>query len=929
MGLEVLTSKRDYYMTTDTKIQGENKRPPLDFDYIKAQANGHWLSRIFPAVGISFKGNPKKHQPCPCCGGKDRFRCDDKQGNGTWICNNCGAGNGIDLVIKYTGQSVRDAYETVAGVLGVDGGRAMSDADKAKWQADKLAREQKEKQNKKLQWKKVADTAYSRFIAASPIMGKTHAYLTKKGIADIANTGKAGVKLDKRGNLLIPLYFHNYKTGIKTLCNIQSIDKDGKKLFIKDGLVGGAFCTLGNPADTGTLLICEGYATGASLLLATGGQYAVIVAFNAKNMEKVAPTLRQLYPNHCLLFCGDDDKATAQKTGKNDGIHSATTSAQMTGGAWISPNFKGDTRTDVGELTDFNDLHLAFGLDEVTAQINTALANYQTVIINHTPQNTPTPQNQAVAQSQPVTKPNTDKEPVKPILAPADSEKLKTVLKDFAKIVNNGKMSNKVYDLVQKMEYTKTQFTHKVGKKVADAFFLHDTATIEQSDVDNQRRGKADQSISGMLERYALIFGTKEIWDNRLKTRFLAETIRMAHPNEFDVWLKSPSRATISPENIWFDPSDDKRPAGIDSPVNGKDYINSFAGLALNGLDDDGLTYDECYTKAKPITDLLLHLCNGDHAIFVWVMRWLAIPLQNLGTKMDTALIFHGALQGAGKSMFFDKVMSAIYGEYAVTLGQGQLEEQYNEWVVDKMYAVFEEIFSGKDRYAHRGKIKQLITGNKIYISKKYSNGWVQDNYVNCVFLSNDIMPLQLEQGDRRFMVVNPSQLISSELRQAVSDALDDPHKTVIRAFLAVLMNYDLGEQNAHTHPPMTKAKERLIGVSMPSWERFFRDWQAGILPIGFNTAPTHELYMAYKMYCHRNGDTAVGKNKFCAYINAQQGIDTARLWYRLPQNRQVHKQATWVVIGEIGNYQGSRELWLGYRFNGFKNDIERSDWYS
>lgn len=891
-------------------MSNSEKRPPLNFEYIKSQATGNWLTRIFPAVGITFKGNPKNHQSCPCCGGKDRFRCDDKGGNGTFFCNNCGAGNGIDLVIKYTGQSVREAYETVADILGIDGGKAISDDDKTKWQAERQAHEQKERENKKLQWKKVADTAFNRFISAQPIIGKTHPYLDKKGIGDITATGNAGVKLDKWGNLLIPLYFYNYKTNVRTLCNIQSIDKDGKKLFIKDGLVGGAFCTLGNPNTCDTILICEGYATGASLYLATNGQYAVIVSFNAKNMEKVAPTLRQLYPNHRLLFCGDDDKATAQKTGKNDGIHSATTSAQMTGGAWISPDFKGDTRTDTGELTDFNDLHLAFGLGEVTAQISTALPN--------------PPQNQAPIENTNQTKPQAD-EPIKTqgklALAPADSEKLKTVLKDFAKIVNNGKMSNKVYDIAQKMEYTKTQFAHKVSKKVADAFFLHDTATIEQSDVDNQRRGKADQNIGGMLDRYALIFGTKEIWDNRLKTRFLAETIRMAHPNEFDVWLKSPSRATISPENIWFDPSDDKKPVGIDNPVNGKDYINSFVGLGLSALDDG-----DYYATARPILDLLLHLCNGDHEIFTWTMRWLAIPLQNLGTKMDTALIFHGHLQGAGKSLFFDQVMSRIYGEYAVTLGQGQLEEQYNEWVVDKMYAIFEEIFSGKDRYAHMGKIKQLITGNKIYISKKYSNGWVQDNYVNCVFLSNDIMPLQLEQGDRRFMVVNPSQLISSELRQAVSDALDDPHKTVIRAFLAVLMNYDLGEQNAHTHPPMTKAKERLIGVSMPSWERFFKDWQAGHLPISFGTALSQKLYNVYKMYCHRHGDNAVGENKFSTYITAQQGIEKKRVWYNQHGSR---KQGTCIIVGNVGQSNGSVEAWLGYRFYQFQNEIERSDWYN
>ncbi len=893
-----------------------NDNKPLDFDHIKATAQGKWLSDIFPAVGVSFKTNPKKHQPCPVCGGSDRFRCDDKGGSGSFFCNNCGAGSGIDLVMKYTGQSVREAYATVAGVLGIDGSSTISDADRKAWAKAQAEREQAQKQAQKQAWKKVADKAYSRFIAASPMMGKTHSYLAKKGVLDIIATGKSALKIDERtGNLLIPLYFQNPTTRNRTLCNIQSIDKDGNKRFMPDGLVKGAFCTIGDPAKTDTLLICEGYATGASLYLAMGNKAAVMVAFNARNVQKVTPIVRALYPNYRLLICADDDCATAAKTGKNDGIDFAKSAAQMAGAAWISPDFKGDARAHTGELTDFNDLHLVFGLDAVVAQISAALISYQL----SAPKNTPAPQNQAVVQH------NEQNEQAKstlasPALAPADEQKLKSALKDFAKIINNGKMSNKVYDTVQKMEYTKTQFAHKVGKKVADAFFLHDTATIEQADVDNERRGKADQNISSMIERYALIFGTKEVWDNKLRTRFLAETIRMAHPNEFDVWLKSPNRATISPENIWFDPSNNKKPIGIDDPIQGRDYINSFNNLPLAILSGD-----DC-SQAKPIMDLLMHLCNGDHDSFEWVMRWLAIPLQTLGTKMDTALIFHGAVQGAGKSLFFGEIMSAIYGQYAVTLGQGQLEEQYNEWVVDKMYAVFEEVFSGKDRYAHMGKIKQLITGKSIYISKKYSNGWTQDNYVNCVFLSNDIMPLQLEQGDRRFMVISPTQKLPNDIRQAVSDALVDKHKTALRTFLTVLKTYQLGEQTAHTHPPMTRAKERLIGVSMPSWERFFRDWQAGYLPISFASALSQKLYDVYKMYCTRNGDNAVGENKFSTYITAQQGIEKKRVWY---SQRGYRKQGTCILVGNIGQSNGSTEIWLGHRFQQFQNEIERSDWYS
>lgn len=61
------------------------KRPPLNFEHIQSQANGYYVSRIFPAVGIKLHSNHNKHQPCPMCGGSDRFRCDDKNGTGSWI----------------------------------------------------------------------------------------------------------------------------------------------------------------------------------------------------------------------------------------------------------------------------------------------------------------------------------------------------------------------------------------------------------------------------------------------------------------------------------------------------------------------------------------------------------------------------------------------------------------------------------------------------------------------------------------------------------------------------------------------------------------------------------------------------------------------------------------------------------------------------
>lgn len=68
--------------------------------------------------GINASYLKNKHGPCPVCGGKDRFRFDNKQGNGTFFCNQCGAGNGIKLLALYRQCSFTDAIKIIAQILG-------------------------------------------------------------------------------------------------------------------------------------------------------------------------------------------------------------------------------------------------------------------------------------------------------------------------------------------------------------------------------------------------------------------------------------------------------------------------------------------------------------------------------------------------------------------------------------------------------------------------------------------------------------------------------------------------------------------------------------------------------------------------------------------------------------------------------------------
>lgn len=88
-----------------------------DFDKIKAEASGRWLS-IFRGLGIYLREDGR-HGPCPSCGGEDRFRLDrDSAERGSYYCSQCGPGDGISLIRKVLGVDFKEAMAAVGGVVG-------------------------------------------------------------------------------------------------------------------------------------------------------------------------------------------------------------------------------------------------------------------------------------------------------------------------------------------------------------------------------------------------------------------------------------------------------------------------------------------------------------------------------------------------------------------------------------------------------------------------------------------------------------------------------------------------------------------------------------------------------------------------------------------------------------------------------------------
>lgn len=179
------------------------------------------------------------------------------------------------------------------------------------------------------------------------------------------------------GTLVLPLLRYDLPRE-ESLKGVQRILPNGKKLYTKDFAKAGCSLRLGErwpmPGAPLVVLVCEGYATGCTLRMATQRELTVYVGFDAGNLEHVVRMVRDLHPDCRLVVCADDDwKTVDQQTGKpnNPGRTAARLVAKRTERCdMVWPVFK-PGRGD--KDTDFNDLHVREGLQVVRAQIGAML----------------------------------------------------------------------------------------------------------------------------------------------------------------------------------------------------------------------------------------------------------------------------------------------------------------------------------------------------------------------------------------------------------------------------------------------------------------------------------------------------------------------------------------------------------------------------
>lgn len=201
-------------------------------------------------------------------------------------------------------------------------------------------------------------TAATRWERAAPAID--HPYLAIKGIKPHG----ARVEGDL---LLIPAVDTE---GV--LHTLQTISNDGDKLFMRGGKKQGNFTEIGGRPDIdlpdARVIICEGFATGASLYECTGTP--VVVAFDSGNLLMVARAIRAKYPSLDIIIAADNDCESE----KNIGLDSAIRAAEKIGARVAVPEGLGENQ---GKKIDFNDMLIKYGREAVLSRLeNDSLHDY-------------------------------------------------------------------------------------------------------------------------------------------------------------------------------------------------------------------------------------------------------------------------------------------------------------------------------------------------------------------------------------------------------------------------------------------------------------------------------------------------------------------------------------------------------------------------
>lgn len=186
--------------------------------------------------------------------------------------------------------------------------RTFTPEEKAQWERDRQARDAKREQDRSRLASYAANTAATTLSNSSADTANTHPYLVKKGVGAFGVTSGLWQIINRDGEVIEQIedaLFIPARKSPRELVGLQIIAPEGERKFIYGTPIMGAYHVIGDARGAPVVVICEGYATGASIHMATG--HCVVVAFSANNLAGVSAKISAAMPDAEIIIAADND----------------------------------------------------------------------------------------------------------------------------------------------------------------------------------------------------------------------------------------------------------------------------------------------------------------------------------------------------------------------------------------------------------------------------------------------------------------------------------------------------------------------------------------------------------------------------------------------------------------------------------------------
>lgn len=415
------------------------------------------------------------------------------------------------------------------------------------------------------------------------------------------------------------------------------------------------------------------------------------------------------------------------------------------------------------------------------------------------------------------------------------------------------------------------------------------------------------ETVDELLERFAMVYGQGgAVFDHQEHSLVGLSDMRDACMSRaiHRSWMEHPDREMVRVTEVGFDPAE------TDKSIR----CNLWGGWPTTPKAG----------RCETILDLARYMFGEQ---FDWVMRWLAYPIQHPGAKMKSALVIHGP-QGVGKNLIFELVM-LIYGVYGRAVDQNAIEDKFNDYSSRKLFLIFDEVVARSDLYHIKNKLKAFITSDYIRINPKNMAAYDERNHVNVVFLSNEAMPVVLEEDDRRHCVIWTPPKLSRDFYREVQAEIDAGGVAALHHYL---LHLPLGDFDNHTLPPMSAAKRELIDLGLDSPSRFVKAMEEGDIngfpakgrPALLTPALTTDMFDLYQVWCTNTGLKALNLPRFSNALRRKHNAEIHKKRFDLGDG--VVKGPCAVVYLPGGNElpPGANELdWTGTSIDVFRTALK------